>query len=71
MLKKKRNEKMLEEEIESLKKQLNEVKTNFDELQISYNKSRCHEQELVEQSKVNQAEKKELEKKLESMVIIV
>lgn len=62
---------MLEEEIESLKKQLNEVKTNFDELQISYNKSRCHEQELVEQSKVNQAEKKELEKKLESMVIIV
>ena len=71
MLKKKRNEKMLEEEIESLKKQLNEVKTNFDELQISYNKSRCHEQELVEQSKVNQAEKKELEKKLQSMVIIV
>ena len=71
MLKKKRNEKMLEEEIESLKKQLNEVKTNFDELQISYNKSRCHEQEVVEQSKVNQAEKKELEKKLESMVIIV
>ena len=71
MLKKKRNEKMLEEEIESLKKQLNEVKTNFDELQISYNKSRCHEQELVEQSKVNQAEKKELEKKLESMVIFV
>ena len=62
---------MLEEEIESLKKQLNEVKTNFDELQISYNKSRCHEQELVEQSKVNQAEKKELEKKLQSMVIIV
>ena len=71
MLKKKRNEKMLEEEIESLKKQLNEVKTNFDELQISYNKSRCHEQELVEQSKVNQTEKKELEKKLESMVITV
>ena len=71
MLKKKRKEKMLEEEIDSLKKQLNEVKTNFDELQISYNKSRCHEQELVEQSKVNQAEKKELEKKLESMVIIV
>ena len=68
MLKKKKNEKSLEEKVESLTKQIAEMKSSYDELQFTYNKSRCHEQELIEQSKVAQKEKKEMEEKIRTMV---
>lgn len=70
MLKKKKNEKTLEEKVESLTKQIAEMKSSYDELQFTYNKSRCHEQELIEQSKVAQKEKKEMEEKIRAMVCV-
>ena len=66
--KKKKNEKSLEEKVASLTKQIAEMKSSYDELQFTYNKSRCHEQELIEQSKTAQKEKKEMEEKLRAMV---
>lgn len=70
MLKKKKNEKSLEEKVESLTKQIADLKSSYDELQINYNKSRCHEQELIEQSKIAKKEKKEMEEKIQTLVYL-
>lgn len=69
MLKKKRTDKSLTEELSRRNQELDTLKKEHMELEFSYNRTRCREQELQEQLKEERIEKAEIEKKLALIVI--
>ena len=69
MLKKKRTDKSLTEELSRRNQELDTLKKEHMELEFSYNRTRCREQELQEQLKEVRIEKAEIEKRWALIVI--
>ena len=68
MLKKKRTDQSLAEELRRSNQQLTTLKKEHTELEFRYNRTRCREQELQEQLCEERIEKTELEKKMALIV---
>ena len=69
MMKKKKTEQSLQDELAQAQQQLSAMKEAYQELQFNYNRSCCKEQELNNQMKELRIEKEEAESKAKVLVV--
>lgn len=68
MLKKKKTEEVLKEELKCASQQLAALKQSFEELQFAFNRSRCREEELKGEVQQLAAEKTDSERRAQLLV---
>ena len=69
MLKKKKTEQSLQDELARAQQQLSALKQSYQDLQFSYNRSSCKEQELNSQVEELRIQKGEAESKAKVLVV--